>query len=196
MIAASDEYAVSGRVEFVHADLREYAPASPVDVVVGNAVLQWVPGHLDYLGELAAWLAPGGAVAFQVPDNFDEPSHTIIRELRLSDRWRDRLGAGADRTIGVERPASYLARLADLGLVPDVWQTEYLHVLPGENAVLEWVKGTALRPVLDALGDDTSACAEFLETCGAALAVAYPAGPHGTVFPFRRTFAVGFRPTG
>jgi trans-aconitate 2-methyltransferase len=194
MIAASADYVLPGRLNFVHSDLREYSPDEPVDVVIGNAVLQWVPGHLDFLGDLAGWLAPGGVLAFQVPDNFQEPSHLIIRDLRQSERWRDRLALGADRAIGVERPASYLARLADLGLMPDVWQSEYLHVLPGDNAALEWVKGTALRPVLDALADDPAARDEFLEACGAALAEAYPRGPHGTVFPFRRTFAVAVKP--
>jgi trans-aconitate 2-methyltransferase len=196
MIAASAEFAVPGQLDFVHADLRSWQPDGPVDVVVGNAVLQWVPGHLDYLDTLAGWLAPGGAVAFQVPDNFTEPSHTVIRELRTSARWRDRLGDGADRAAGVERPADYLRRLAALGLFPDVWQTEYLHLLPGEDPVLEWVKGTALRPVLDALDGDPAAAAEFIAECGARLRQVYPSGPFGTVFPFRRTFAIGAKPPG
>jgi trans-aconitate 2-methyltransferase len=164
-------------------------------VVVGNAVLQWVPRHLDLLATLAGWLAPGGALAFQVPDNFTEPSHLILRDLRVSPRWRDRLGDGADRTVAVERPADYLTSLADLGLVADVWQTTYLHLLSGDDAVLEWIKGTAMRPVLDRLADDPEATAAFLADCGAALRDAYPAGPHGTLFPFRRTFAVGSSPS-
>lgn len=194
MIVASEEHALPGRVEFVCADLREWEPAEPVDVVVGNAVLQWVPRHLDFIETLAGWLRPGGALAFQVPDNFGEPSHTIIRDLRVSEQWRDRLGGGADRTIGVERPGTYLSRIADLGLAPDVWQTEYLHLLAGDDVVLEWVKGTALRPVLNALAADPAATTEFLAQCGRALREAYPPGEHGTVFPFRRTFVIGVRP--
>jgi trans-aconitate 2-methyltransferase len=193
MIEAAGQYAVPGRVEFVCADLAGWRPDSPVDVVVGNAVLQWVPGHLEMLADFASWLSPGGALAFQVPDNFNEPSHLIARDLRTSPRWRDRLGAGADRTVAVERPETYLTALADLGLRPDVWQTTYLQVLPGEDPVLEWIKGTALRPVLDALADDPDAIQAFLAECGVALREAYPSGEHGTLFPFRRTFAVGTR---
>jgi trans-aconitate 2-methyltransferase len=193
MIDIAAANVVAGHLDFVRADLREWRPDGPVDVVVSNALLQWVPGHLDLIGEIAGWLAPGGAFAFQVPDNFTQSSHTIIRELRLSEKWRDRLGEGADRTVAVERPATYLAALADAGLSPDVWQTNYLHVLHGEDAVLEWIKGTALRPVLDLLAGDEVATSQFLTECGALLREAYPAGPQGTVFEFRRTFAVGHR---
>jgi trans-aconitate 2-methyltransferase len=193
MIDAAAEFAVPGRVEFVCADLADWRPPALVDVVIGNAVLQWVPGHVGLIGEIAGWLAPGGAIAFQVPDNFAEPSHRIIAGLRLSPRWRDQLGWGADRGAAVERPETYLDVLAQAALEPDVWQTTYLHVLQGEDAVLEWVKGTALRPVLDALADDPAAAAEFLAECGAKLREAYPPQAAGTVFPFRRTFAVGQR---
>ena len=191
MIDAAAPFAIADRVEFVHADLREWRPDAAVDVVIGNAVLQWVPGHLELLSGIAGWLAPGGAFAFQVPDNFDEPSHRIVREIRLSSRWRDRLGDGADRRVGVERPETYLAALADARLEPDVWQTTYLHLLPGDDAVLEWIKGTALRPVLDTLADDAEATQQFLDECGEALREAYPRGQYGTLFPFRRTFAIG-----
>ena len=194
MIGVAEARAVPGRLEFVRADLRDWRPAKPVDVVVANAVLQWIPDHLDLIAVMAGWLNPGGALAFQVPDNFDEPSHTLVRDLRKSPTWRDRLAEGADRRIGVERPQTYLTALVDAGLEPDVWQAEYLHVLAGDNAVLEWVKGTALRPVLDALAGDRAATAEFLAECGAQLREAYPQQEFGTVFPFRRTFAVGHRP--
>jgi trans-aconitate 2-methyltransferase len=191
MINTAETLALPGRVEFECADLREWRPAGPIDVLVANAVFQWVPGHLDLLADLAGWLAPGGAIAFQVPDNFDEPSHTIARELRQSAKWSDRLGARADRRVGVERPETYLTVLAEAGLEPDVWQTTYLHILHGDDAVLEWIKGTALRPVLEALAGDDAATQEFLDECGAALRATYPPGQYGTLFPFRRTFAVG-----
>jgi trans-aconitate 2-methyltransferase len=117
----------------------------------------------------------------------------LLRDLRESERWRDRLGENADRSAGVERPRTYLEALAGAGLDADVWQTEYLHVLPGDDAVLEWVKGTALRPVLSRLDDETDR-AEFISAYAAALRAAYPREPFGTVFPFRRTFAVARKP--
>ena len=193
MVAEAAEHALPGRCDFVHADVAAWEPPDAVDVVVANAVLQWVPGHLELLSRFASWLRPGGVVAFQVPDNFTEPSHTLLRELRLSPRWAPQLAEGADRTAGVERPETYLRALLDLGLAADVWQTTYLHVLPGDNAVLEWVKGSALRPVLDRLTDDSDR-AEFLASYAEALRAAYPPQDIGTVFPFRRTFAVGVKP--
>jgi trans-aconitate 2-methyltransferase len=193
MIAAAEPRGRPGRLEFVQADVGTYRPDAPVDVVTANALFQWVPGHLAQLAAIAGWLAPGGVLAAQVPDNFADPSHTLLRDLRLSARWRDRLGAGADRELAVERPERYLEALADAGLVPDVWATTYLHLLPGPDPVLEWMKGTALRPVFTALADDPEALEDFLGELALALASAYPAGPAGTVFPFRRTFFVGRR---
>jgi len=190
MVASAGEHATD-RLRFVEGDLATWQPGGPVDVVIANAALHWVPGHVDLLAAFARWLRPGGALAFQVPDNFDEPSHTLLLELRLSSRWRDRLADGADRTAGVERPGRYLRALVDAGLDADVWQTEYLHVLPGDDAVLNWVRGTALRPVLSIL--DANEQSEFVESYAEALRAAYPKHEFGTVFPFRRTFAVGHK---
>jgi trans-aconitate 2-methyltransferase len=191
MIEAAQSHAIAGRLEFLRADVATWNPAEPVDVVVGNAVLHWIPRHIDLLPVMCGWLAPRGVIAFQVPDNFADPSHTVVAALRTSARWRDRLGGGT--AAPVERPEAYLNALADLGLLVDVWQTTYLHLLEGEDPVLEWIKGTALRPVLDALDGDPGATADFLAECGDELRRAYPRGPHGTVFPFRRTFAIGAR---
>jgi trans-aconitate 2-methyltransferase len=190
MIATAQQHAIPERLTFEVADLRSWKPQRPVDVLTANAVLQWVPGHLEMLRDLADALAPRGWLAFQVPDNFDEPSHTLLRDLRLSPRWREQLREGADRTAGVERPDTYLRKLIDLGLHADVWQTTYQQVLQGQDAVLEWVKGTALRPVLSLLEDATERD-EFLNEYSAALRDAYPQEAWGTPFPFRRTFAVG-----
>jgi trans-aconitate 2-methyltransferase len=192
MVEAAQELAVDGRVEFVVGDIATWQPDRPVDVLVANAALHWVPGHVDLLPRFADALAPGGVLAFQVPDNFTEPSHTLLLDLRTSPRWRETLGEGADRTAGVERPERYLDALVAAGLDADVWQASYLHVLPGQDAVLDWVKGTALRPVLSLL--DGAEREEFMADYGAALRAAYPPQPFGTVFPFRRTFAVARQP--
>jgi trans-aconitate 2-methyltransferase len=191
MVAAAEPL-TTGRLEFVLGDVATWEPAALVDVVVANALLQWVPNHVDLIAQFAGWLSPGGCLAFQVPANFDAASHEALRELRLSDRWRDRLGDAADRTGAVESPERYLEALVDAGLEPDVWQTSYLHVLQGPDAVLEWVKGTALRPVLSALDEDGQR--QFLDEYGARLRQLYPPAAYGTVFPFLRTFAVGVRP--
>jgi trans-aconitate 2-methyltransferase len=179
-------------IEAIHADLREWEPLTSADVLVSNAVLQWVPDHLELLPRMARWLAPGGWLAFQVPGNYGEPAHVLLRELADSAVWRDRLGADRVTRAGSYKPAEYLATLAGLGLTADVWETTYLHVLQGEDAVLDWMTGTALRPVLTALDD--AATTEFLAEYGSELREAYPRRPYGTVLPFRRVFAVARRP--
>lgn len=56
--------------------------------------------------------------------------------------------------------------------------------------MLDWAKGTALRPVLTALADDPEALDAFVTAYRDLLRDAYPARPYGTVLPFRRLFAV------
>ncbi|MEI5099478.1 trans-aconitate 2-methyltransferase [Streptomyces sp. PmtG] len=184
-----------GRVDFARADLAEWVPPEPYDLILSNATFQWVPGHA---GSFAAWiaaLAPGGTFAFQVPANFDAPSHALMRDLAASPRWRERLAGCLRHADAVLAPDAYLDLLRGLGCEADVWETTYLQVLTGPDPVLDWVKGTGLRPVLTALADDPAATEGFLEEYGALLREAYPARPYGTVFPFRRLFAVA-RATG
>ncbi|MFC8454898.1 methyltransferase domain-containing protein [Kitasatospora sp. NPDC057223] len=200
--------------DYLLADARGYdpAPANP-DLIVSNATLQWLnpdvdgrrrqgsapkagqgerpAGHTALLRRWAGALRPGAVLAFQVPGNFDAPSHTLLAELRRSPRWRHLLGAEPTRA-GVHRPGEYLDTLAGAGCRADVWETTYSTLLSGPDPVLEWVRGTALRPVLGRLADPADQAA-FLAEYGALLREAYPAGPHGTVFPFRRIFAVAVR---
>jgi trans-aconitate 2-methyltransferase len=178
-------------IEVVHADLREWTPDRPVDVLVSNATLQWVPDHLGLLPQLVAAVAPDGWFAFQVPGNFTEATHVLLYRLADSPQWRDRIGAGHVPRPSSHEPAEYLAVLAELDLAVQVWETTYFHVLSGDDAVLAWVSGTALRPVLAALTQDEQA--EFTREYGALLRAAYPFRPSGTVLPFRRIFAVAHR---
>ncbi|MFG3101606.1 trans-aconitate 2-methyltransferase [Streptomyces sp. NPDC048182] len=184
-----------GRLDFAPADLRTWAPDEPYDLLVSNATLQWVPSHADRLPDWLAALPPGGVLAFQVPGNFDAPSHRLMRELAGSPRWADRLAGTLRHADAVLAPADYLAHLTAAGCAADVWETTYLHLLPGEDPVLDWVKGTGLRPVLTALADDPESRDAFLAEYRTLLRAAYPAGPHGTVFPFRRVFAVAAKET-
>lgn len=199
MLADADRYAVGGdsgrgggargeRLDFVRADVRTWQPAEPVDVLLSNATFQWIPEHLDLLPGFVGGLAPGGWFAFQVPGNYRAPAHTILSELRLSPRWRDQVGEGAERHLDVHDPDVYLRTLAGLGCRVDTWETTYLHVLPGEDPVLDWIKGTGLRPVLAALDDADRT--EFLGEYAARLRAAFPREPFGTILPFRRIFVV------
>jgi trans-aconitate 2-methyltransferase len=190
MLAAAAAHAVPGRVGFVPGDVRDWRPAAPVDVVVTNAVLHWVPGHADLLARWAGDLAPGGWLALQVPGNSGAPTHRLLADLCTSPRWADRLAAAAPPAEPVLAPAGYLDVLTAAGLGADVWETTYLHVLRGTDPVLSWVRSTVLRPVLALL--DEAAAAELTAEYAAALRAAYPARADGTtVLPFRRVFAVG-----
>ncbi|MWA11661.1 trans-aconitate 2-methyltransferase [Streptomyces sp. BA2] len=185
-----------GRLDFAAADAGDWAPPEGTyDLILSNATLQWVPGHPDSFPAWIAALTPGGTFAFQVPGNFDAPSHVLMRELSESERWRGRLGGRLRHADAVLSPTAYLERLVPLGCEVDAWETTYLHLLEGEDPVLDWVKGTGLRPVLTALADDPEARETFLSEYGELLRKAYPAGPRGTVFPFRRVFAVARRTT-
>lgn len=192
MVGRAASGVFDARCTFVLGDVREWQPTRPVDVLVTNATLQWVPDHLPLLTRWAQWLAPSGWLALQVPSNFGAPSHTLMRELADSARWRDRLEGVLRHGDAVADPERYLDVLAATGCSVDVWQTTYLHVLPGEDAVLSWVRGTGLRPVLAALSTQDGAA--FQAEYAAMLRTAYPSKPYGTPFPFTRTFAVAQRP--
>lgn len=182
MIAA----AVAGdRLRFEVGDAAAWA--GPADVVVSNATLQWIPSHRTLITRWAAALPPDGWLAFQVPGNFAAPSHTLIRELARA--WSIEYAPLAEDTVAT--PAEYGQLLLDAGLDVDAWETTYSHLLPGDDPVLEWVRGTALRPVLAAL--PTGGAERFSAELAVRLREAYPQTQHGTVFPFRRVFAVGHR---
>ena len=188
MIERAGEHA-GDRMSFSVVDARDWRPESPVDVLVSNATLQWIPGHRALLAGWVEALAPGGWLAFQVPGNFEEPSHRLLHELAAEPRF-------AEATRDVEAPSSfdaetYLGDLATLGLSVEAWETTYLHVLSGEDPVFRWISGTGARPVLQALNDDLRAV--FEAEYRARLRRAYPPQPFGTVLPFRRIFVVAQR---
>jgi trans-aconitate 2-methyltransferase len=179
-----------GRMNFKLTDVADWEPAETLDLIVSNAALQWVRGHADSFKAWLDALTPGGVLAFQLPGNFTSPSHALLDELCDSPHWRERLSEYGRRYVHILEPCEYLQRLADLGCVVDVWETTYVQLLTGEDPVLDWVKGTALRPVLTALADDPEARNAFLLEYRDRLREVYPRGPHGTVFPFRRIFVV------
>jgi len=171
-------------------DIRHWEPQCLPDVIISNAVLQWVPGHRELLVRWADQLADGGWLAFQVPGNFDQPSHVILREMAVSARWHPLL-RDAELNRQSADPADYAELLAQAGCEVDAWETTYVHILQGPDPVLEWYQGTGLRPVLAAL--DADQAADFLAEYGARVREAYPPRPFGTIFPFRRVFAVAHR---
>lgn len=177
-------------IRWVEADLSTWQPDEPADVLYSNATLHWLPDHGALFPRLVAALRPGGSLAVQMPQSFASPSHVLMRETLVDVTGR----TGSETILGslaspVGDPAWYYDLLAPRAATVDVWTTEYLHVLHGEDPVLEWVKGTGLRPTLERLGDDERP--RFLAEYARRLRAAYPRRPDGTtLYPFRRLFVV------
>jgi trans-aconitate 2-methyltransferase len=200
MLEAARQLDSEGRVEWVQADLRDWDPASlgaAPDVIVTNSTLQWLPGHLDLLPVWVDALAEGGWLALQVPNNFDAPSHRLMREVAERHERANELMAALEVPV-VGEPSTYLRFLSRQGCEVDAWETIYAQVLDrdnvDENPVLDWSMGTALRPVLDILTGEEERRA-FLESYGEQVADAYPRSSVGVIFPFRRVFAVAQKRT-
>ena len=173
-------------------DIQGWAPVAPYDLVFSNAALHWLPDHRRLLPRLFDHVAPGGALAFQMPANASHAHVRCIREVTGRPEWSGRLGAAAVPGE-IEEPETYYRVLAPRAGAVEAWETTYLHVLDGPAELLEWVKGTALRPYLDALPDARER-ERFLADIGAALSAAYRPAPDGRLlFPFRRRFVVARR---
>ena len=177
-------------VTYEVADLRDWLAAPPAgeetDVLVSNATLQWLPDPLSLLPRMVARVAPGGTLAIGVPANFDEPSHVLRRELAAEEPFVAHTGeVNSPWSPGA---AAYLEALTGLGCEVDAWETTYLHVLEGPDAVFEWISGTGARPTLQAL--PAGLREEFADELRRRLRAAYPPRGGRVVLPFRRAFAV------
>jgi trans-aconitate 2-methyltransferase len=181
-------------VSYVQVDVESVAanawdPGRAFDLVISNATFQWIPDQLTLLPRLLGRVRPGGTFAFQVPNNFDAPSHRLLAEVSSRPPYAA-LTNDLLMARGVDA-ATYLRLLSGPGWEVDAWTTTYLHVLPGQDAVLRWISATGARPVLQALGDDLRA--RFEAEYGAELRAAYPQEEIGTVLPFERVFVVATR---
>ena len=191
MLARAAEGPAQARLRFVRADLASWEPETPLDRIVSNAALQWLPRHGELLERLTRFLAPEGVLAVQVPHHDrSEGAFRALEELVLEAPWRERLRA-AERRPSIETPGFYAERLLGLGLEIELWETVYHHRMAGPADIVEWMKGTALRPLLTALAPPEQE--EFLEALLARVTPLHPRGPHGTFFPFRRLFFVARR---
>ena len=169
------------------ADIEDWTPSSPVDLIFSNAALHWLNHHEELLPRLAALLSHDGALAIQMPSNFHRPSHTAIIEVASRVRWKSKLERLL-RPQPVSPPERYLDILGEHVRQIRVWTTTYVHVLHGEHAVANWTGGATLRPILGALGDEG---ADFLAEYQTMLSEAYPRRDDGTtLFDFTRLFIV------
>ena len=182
------------RVQWTEADVRTWQPAAPPDLIFTNATLQWVDGHTELFPRLVSLLAPGGCLAVQMPLSWGSPSHRIMRQT-LEDGGPGGTPLGTDELrvrVGrkwVDDADEYYDLLIGKTATIDIWETEYLQVLDGDDPVLEWVKGTGLRPILNGL--DEGERAVYLAEYASRLRTAYPKRANGkTLYPFRRLFIV------
>ncbi|MDI3275700.1 trans-aconitate 2-methyltransferase [Pseudomonas sp. AL03] len=181
------------QVQFDTADIDTWNENGPFDVIFANAVLQWVPDHATLLPSLAARLTQGGSLAIQMPDNLNEPSHRLMREVAADGPWASKLADAAGQRTEMASASDYYSMLRSHCARVDIWRTTYHHPLAGgASGVVEWFKGSGLRPFLEPL--DEAEKAQYLNQYQAALEQAYPALSDGSVLlPFPRLFIVATR---
>ncbi|VEF09575.1 trans-aconitate methyltransferase [Pseudomonas fluorescens] len=191
MIAAARERLPQLRFELVEID--KWTAEGPFDVIFANAVLQWVPNHATLLPALAGKLSAGGSLAIQMPDNLNEPSHRLMREVAANGPWASKLASAAGQRTEMASASDYFSMLRPHCARVDVWRTTYHHQLTGGAAgVVEWFKGSGLIPFLSPLTEEERA--QYLQQYLTAVSNAYPALADGSVLlPFPRLFIVATR---
>jgi trans-aconitate 2-methyltransferase len=178
--------------KFIEANVAHWAPPENTDVLFANAIFQWVPGHLKQLQRLLAALPRGGVLAVQVPDNLDEPIHLLMREVAKQGPWSDQLSDKTRVRDALPTPGGYYDALRPLCMRLDIWHTVYNHVLDDAADVVEWIKGSGLRPYLDPL--EAPQRKQYLAEYTARIAAAYPPQQDGKVLlRFPRLFIVAVR---
>ena len=175
-------------VAWRQADVRTWAASEPQDLVYSNAVLHWLDNHETLLPRLMGELSPGGVLAVQMPNQFAQPSHVLMRQVARSGPWADVL-TPLLRDAPVTEPGAYYNWLSPHCAGLDIWRTTYEQVMDGDDAVLDWIASTALKPLLEALDDEPRRA--FTAALGGELARAYPKRADGkTLFAFQRIFIV------
>lgn len=185
--------ALAADVDWRQGDIAGWRPDGPADLILANASLQWLPDHAILIPRVAEALAPGGVLAVQMPLAFESRHHGIMRATAAEGPWAERLRE-VDVIAPLLAPEDYYDCVAAHCEDIDIWSTTYLHVLEGEDAVLEWMKGTALRPHLTALADDPPMRTGYLSALADALSAAFRRRADGrTLLPFQRLFLVARR---
>ena len=175
-------------IEWQSADLRTWSPDEAPDLLYSNAALHWLDGHETLFPRIVGMLPKGGVLAVQMPRNFGEPTHTTIFDTIRAHDWRDRL-LPLVREVPTQHPTFYYDLIRPLVSDLDVWETQYYFVMEGEHPIVEFTKGSFLRPILDTLSAEEAAA--FLKEYAGRVGLHYPRRPDGTtLMPFRRLFFV------
>lgn len=189
IVAARNSYP---DLQWVEGDIAEWKPDEPFDLIFSNAALHWVPRHEEIFPRLIDQLSDTGALAVQMPTHFQSAVHKFIKEISLDPEW-NHLMDQARGAIKVDRPPFYYDLLQPLASRLDLWETEYIHILENHHSIIDWIRGTGLRPFLQALESDEQR-ARFEKLLLEGVTSAYPKQKDGRVlFPFRRLFVVAYR---
>lgn len=178
--------------KWIHSSIENWKPEKTYDLVFSNAALHWVPDHAALFPQLLTAVARGGALAVQMPNNFHSPAHQAMRKVAANERWAMRLD-GASERVHLEPISFYYKVLRKVAASLNFWETEYLQIVDGPGAVLEWLRGTAMRGYLEGFTDDGERKV-FEDLCLKELEQAYPADDEGKVlFPYKRMFLIAYR---
>ena len=174
------------------ADASTWVPANPIDLVYSNAALQWLPNHEALMPRLFSMIAPGGALAFQIPSSTYATVRKLIHEISCDSAWTERMN-GPRNALTMQHPSFYYDALVANAAQMDIWETEYNHVLESKDSIVDWIASTGLRPFLAALDDDDERNA-FLTQLRRRVSGAYESRADGKVlYPFRRLFVIAYR---
>jgi trans-aconitate 2-methyltransferase len=179
------------KLDWLQADILQWHADEPADLLFSNATFQWVHGHEQLFPSLLAQLRAGGSLAIQMPRHTDDPGHVLMLETAMDPRWRSRLEPHTKRLV-VHAPEEYWRWLSPHAARLDIWETIYQHELEGENPIVEFFRGTQLRPYIQALPEDEAK--QFVNAYAEKIPRAYPKESNGkTLFPFRRIFIIAER---
>ena len=199
-VDSSDRMLASARarlkdLQFEKRDIGAWRPATPPDIIFANSSLQWLPNHEELTPRLYSLLAEGGSLAVQMPDNRHEPSHALMRMVAADGPWVDRLLPIAKTRAVIGAYSDYYRWLRPLGATLHIWQTTYVHALNGVGELVDWFRGSGLRPFLNPL--DECEREQFIALYMEELAAAYPSEPDGRIlFLYPRLFIVATKPGG
>lgn len=180
--------------KWIESRVEQWAPKSAFDLVFSNSCLHWIADHAGLFPRLVSYLAPGGVLAVQMPNSYHLPAHTLMQEVANdpAEPWARTL-AGASETYSVQPLPFYYDTLRKLTSRLNIWQTEYLQIMDGPRAILDWVRSTAMRRFTEPLPSDQQRRL-FEERCLVRFQQAYPANDQGkTLFPYRRMFVIAYR---
>ncbi len=181
-------------VRFEQADIADWAPGQAPDLLYANAALQWVPDHAQLMPRLFNLLAPGGVLAIQMPDNWQEPSHRLMREVAAEPDYREAIGDPASLRTPLLGVGAYYDLLAPLAAEVDIWHTVYQHRMDSADAIVQWLRSTGLKPFVERL--DAPQADAFLAEYRRRIDAAYPRHSDGQrLLAFPRLFIVARKPS-